>query len=84
MHVWCGSGVITVDEKEQEQWYEGFISSYFLSDSSSRKRGIDSSEHSSSSKLPKRLCVSDSIVECNPNAHLEIIGKCAKMKFNAK
>ena len=53
----------------------------FLSESSSRKQVIDSSERSSSSKLLKCICVSDSIVECIPNAHPEIIGKRAKMKF---
>ena len=70
-----------VNEKEQEQWYKGIIYSYLLSDSSSRKRAVDSSEHSLSSNLLKRVCVSDSIVECIPNAHPEIIGKCAKMTF---
>ena len=32
-------------------------------------------------KLSKHVCVSDSIVECIPNDHPEIIGKCAKMTF---
>ena len=67
-----------VNAKEQEQWYEGIISSYFMSDFSPRKRGIDSSEQSSSSKLPKRICVSDSIVKCIPKTHPEIIGNVQK------
>ena len=31
--------------------------------------------------MPKRVCISDSIVECIPNAHPEIIEKHVKLKF---
>ena len=53
----------------------------FLSDSFSTKRFIDISEHSTSSKLLKHVCVSDNIVKCIPNTPQEITGKRAKMKF---
>ena len=50
---------------------------------SSRKRK-DQGTHSE--KAPKRLalCVDDKTVECIPNAHPEIVGKYARMKFEVE
>ena len=70
----------TIEDVGLSAWISRFVDNS-LSDPFSRKRYIDNSKHSLSSKLPKRVCVSDSIVKCIPNAQPEITGKHAKMKF---
>ena len=53
----------------------------FLSESSSRNELLTVLNIHQAIKLSKHVCVSDSIVECIPNDHPEIIGKSAKKKF---
>ena len=48
--------------------------------SSSRKRNV-SEESASSAPKCQRQTVDNSVVECIPDKHPEVMGKCARMKF---
>ena len=38
--------------------------------------------HSSNSPKHQTICIDKSVVECIPNGHPEILGKCARMRFD--
>ena len=48
--------------------------------SSSRKRNV-SEESASSAPKRQRQTIDDSVVECIPDKHPEVMGKCARLKF---
>ena len=46
---------------------------FLTSATTSRKRGTE---------LSHSICIDKSVVECIPNSHPEILGKCARMRFD--